>query len=376
MSFTITHQNGNARAGILKTAHGSIETPFFMPAATKATGKYITTDDYREAGVKGLISNALILSFKPGIETVKQLSGLHSFMNFKGVIFTDCGGFQMCRNIFQTKSKKGLHFRNPFNNSPVVITPQKIMNIELTLGSDVAMMLDDMSGYGVSKEEARIAMENTHRWGKESLHWHQKLKSDSQHPKQLLFGIVQGNFYSELREESAKYINSLDFDGIAIGGVAIGEPKEDMYSAVDAALPFISLHKPRYVMGVGSPEELLELINRGIDCFDSVYPTQNARHGTLFTSNGKISIGGLKYQHDINPIDNNCKCHTCQTYTKAYLHHLTKIKEPIAKRLMSIHNLHFVLQLVEKAKESIKKGTFTEFKEEFLSKWKSSKRED
>ncbi|MEK6809735.1 MAG: tRNA guanosine(34) transglycosylase Tgt [Nanoarchaeota archaeon] len=370
MVFTITHQDGNARAGILKTAHGTIETPFFMPAATKATGKHITTDDYQNAGVKALISNALILSFKPGIETVKQLSGLHRFMNFKGIIFTDCGGFQMSRGMFQTKSKKGLHFRNPFNNSPVVITPQKIMNIELTLDSDVAMMLDDMSGYGVSKEEARVAMENTHRWGKESLQWHQKLKGNS---KQLLFGIVQGNFYPDLREESAKFINSLDFDGIAIGGVAIGEPKEDMYAAVDASLPFITKDKPRYVMGVGSPEELLELIGRGVDCFDSVYPTQNARHGTLFTADGKIYIDSLKHQHDFTPIDKGCKCHTCQHYTKAYLHHLMKIKEPAAKRLMSIHNLHFVLQLVETAKENIKKGTFSEFKEDFFKKWKTSK---
>src|SRR3989344_2076698 len=376
MTFTITHQSGNARVGKLKTAHGIIETPFFMPAATKATGKYLTTDDYQKAGVKALISNALILSFKPGIETVQKLSGLHNFMNFKGIIFTDCGGFQMSRTMFQTKSKKGLHFRNPFDNSSVVITPQKIMNIELTLGSDVAMMLDDMSGYGVSKEEARMAMENTHRWGKESLQWHQKLKNDSKHSKQLLFGIVQGNFYPDLREESAKFINSLDFDGIAIGGVAIGESKEEMYAAVDAALPFITTDKPRYVMGVGSPEELLELIDRGIDCFDSVYPTQNARHGTIFTPTGRIYLGGLKYQHDFTPIDTDCRCHTCKTYTKAYLHHLIKIEEPAGKRLMSIHNLHFVLQLVEKAKENIKKGTFTEFKDEFLSKWRSSKKEN
>src|SRR3989344_3123132 len=368
MIFTITHQEKNARVGKLKTAHGIIETPFFMPAATKGTGKHITTDDYQDAGVKALISNALLLSFKPGIETVKQLSGLHKFMNFKGVIFTDCGGFQMSRSMFQTKSKKGLHFRNPFDNSPVVITPQKIMNTELTLGSDVAMMLDDMSGYGVSKEEARTAMENTHRWGKESLQWHQKLKGNS---KQLLFGIVQGNFYPDLREESAKFINALDFDGIAIGGVAIGEPKEDMYAAVDAALPFITLEKPRYVMGVGSPEELLELIGRGIDCFDSVYPTQNARHGTIFTTSGRIYMDSLKYQHDVAPIDVKCKCHTCQYYTKAYIHHLMKVKEPAVKRLMSIHNLYFVLQLVEKAKEQIKAGTFTEFKDEFLSKWNS-----
>lgn len=370
MSFTITHHDGTARVGKLETAHGTIETPFFMPAATKATGKHITTDDYHKAGVKALISNALILSFRPGIKTVTETSGLHRFMNFNGIIFTDCGGFQMSRNIFQHKSKKGLHFRNPFDDSLAVITPEKIMVIELALDSDIAMMLDDMSSYGVSKQEARQAMENTHRWGQESLHWHRTLKGNSQ---QLLFGIVQGNFYPDLRQESAQFINALDFDGIAIGGVAIGEPKEEMYAAVDAALPFISTHKPRYVMGVGSPEELLELISRGIDCFDSVYPTQNARHGTLFTANGKIYLGSLKYQHDFTSIDNSCRCHTCQTYTKAYLHHLIKIKEPVVRRLMSIHNLFFVIRLVEKAKEHIKEGTFASFKDDFVKKWKGQK---
>ena len=370
MTFTITHTNGTARLGQLKTAHGTVETPFFMPAATKATGKYITTDDYQEAGIKALIANAFILSCRPGIETVKKAGGLHKFMNFPGVIFTDCGGFQMSRSMYEKKSEKGIHFKNPFTLQKLILTPQKIMEIELTLGHDVDMMLDDMSGYGVTEEEARIAMENTHRWGTASLQVHKQLKKEL-NPKQLLFGIIQGNFYPKLREESAKYISSLDFDGIAIGGVAIGEPMEEMYKAVDAALPFIPLEKPRYVMGVGSPVEVLELIGRGIDCFDSVFPTQNARHGTIFTEKGRISLVQGKYQHDFNPIEENCDCHTCKNYTRAYLFHLMKLPEPAAKRLLSIHNLRFMMRLIENSKKAITENRFQEFKEEFKEKWKN-----
>jgi len=339
-----------------------------MPAATKATGKFITTDDYNNLGkntkVQAMICNAFILSCKPGIDVIKAAGGVHSFMNFKGVVFTDCGGFQMSRSMYEHKSDKGIHFRNPFNNQKIILTPQKIMEIELALGSDVAMMLDDMSGYGVSKEEARIAMNNTHAWGSLSLRIHQELRKKNK-SKQLLFGIVQGNFYPDLRQESAKYISSLDFDGIAIGGVAIGEPMEKMYEAVDAALPYIPTEKPRYVMGVGSPLEILELIGRGIDCFDSVFPTQNARHGTMFTRTGKMYIMQTAYAFDFTPLEAGCECHTCQTYTKAYLHHLSKVEPGCFKRLTSIHNLCFMMNLIEDVKKAIKNDAFLEFKEEF-----------
>ncbi|HLC51850.1 MAG TPA: tRNA guanosine(34) transglycosylase Tgt [Candidatus Nanoarchaeia archaeon] len=361
--FKITHTDNLSRVGNLTTAHGRVETPFFMPAATKATGKVITTDDYKQNKVKAIIANALILSLKPGIEVIQKAQGIHRFMNFQGIIFTDCGGFQMSRGIFEMKSKKGLHFRNPYNNSKVVVTPKKMMEIELSIDSDVAMMLDDMSGYGVSYEEAKLAMENTHRWGKESLDWHNKLKGNS---KQLLFGIVQGNFFSDLREQSAKFINYLDFDGIAIGGVAIGEPKDKMHEAVDAVLKHITTEKPRYVMGVGSPREILELIEKGIDCFDSVYPTQVARRGTLFTRAGKVIIDQIKYQNDLTPIEKNCQCHTCKNYTRAYLHHLCKVKEPIYKRFASIHNTYFIQMMMQEAREAIKKNKFKEFKEKTI----------
>ena len=354
---------------MLTTAHGTIETPFFMPAATKATGKFLTTDDYQDIGISALISNALLLSLKPGVETVVKSQGLHRFMDFKGVIFTDCGGFQMSRTIFETKSKRALHFRNPYDQQKIILTPKRIIKIELGLGGDVAMMLDDMSPYGASLEEAKNAMGNTHRWAKESLQEHQRLKRslalNHYSSKQLLFGIIQGNFYPELREESAKYISQLDFDGIAIGGLAIGEPKEKMEEALDAALPFIPQHKPRYVMGVGSPIELLEFMGRGIDCFDSVYPAKMARHDHLFTKSGPLLLDLKQHAHDFSPIEKGCRCHTCKHYTKAYLHHLSKINEPAGNRLKTIHNLHFITQLLDKAKEAIKKKKFEEFTRDF-----------
>ncbi len=367
MTFKITHKDKKARVGQLTIDNKTIETPFFMPALTKGTGKLITTDDYNEINTPNIIANALLLSFRPGIETIKKAGGLHKFINYQSIIFTDCGGFQMSRGVFLKKSKKGLHFRNPYNESKVVITPKRMMEIQLTLNSDVAMMLDDMSGYEVSKEEAKKAMENTNRWGLESLKAHQELKGDS---KQLLFGIVQGNFYPDLRKESAKFIAKQDFDGIAIGGVAIGEPKEEMHKAVSAAIKHLPENKPRYVMGVGSPLEILDLVEKGIDCFDSVYPTQLARHSQMFTFSGKVIIDKQIYANDFTPIEKNCNCHTCKTYTRAYIHHLTKVGEPSAKRFKSIHNAYFMQRFMERIQEAIKEKKFKEFKEEFRKNWK------
>jgi queuine tRNA-ribosyltransferase len=391
MTFKITHQDNKARVGQLETAHGTIETPFFMPVLTKGTGKLISPDDYQIPETKAIICNALLLSLRPGTDILEKAGGIHQFINLNKIIFTDCGGFQMSRSIFELKSKRGLHFRNPYDQNKIILTPKKIMEIQLKIGSDVAMMLDDMSSHGASFEEAKKAMENTHRWGEESLKWHQELRkeysnnnckennkinnnqnnenndnNDNNNSRQLLFGIIQGNFFPELRKESALFLSKLEFDGFAIGGVAIGEPKEDMYLAVDSAIPHLPLEKPRYVMGVGSPEELLELISRGVDCFDSVYPTQTARHHTLFTKNGRINIDQSKYSNDFTPIENDCGCHTCKNFTKAYLNHLCRIKEPAGKRLRSIHNVYFILKLMEEAKNAIKENRFVEFKNNFM----------
>jgi queuine tRNA-ribosyltransferase len=375
--FRITHWDGDARVGVLETKSGKIETPFFMPVITKATGKHITTDDYSDLGelhARAVICNSLLLSLRPGTDVLMKAGGIHRFMNFHGVVFTDCGGFQSSSTFFEMKSKRGIHFRSPYDNKKVIITPKGIMKAQLEINSDVAMMLDDMTPYGAGEEESRKAMENTHRWGEESLKHHGEMKEHymrlhrSKSP-QLLFGIVQGNFYPSLREESAKFINSLSFDGVAVGGVAIGEPEEDMYAAVDSALPYIDRKKVRYVMGVGSPKELLEMIGRGVDCFDSIYPTQNARHSSIFTKNGKIYLDKARYAADFTPLDEGCKCKVCRMYTKAYINHLIKIDEPAAHRLRSIHNQHFLQDLMEAAKKAVKDKRFQEFKHEFLKGW-------
>ena len=368
--FTLTHTSGSARAGLLKTAHGTIETPFFMPAATRASGKYLTTDDYHRIGIPNIICNSLILSLRPGTEVIQKAGGLHTFMNFPGIIFTDCGGFQMSRSMFEKKSEQGLHFRSPYDNRKIVLTPQKIMEIQVQLGSDVAMMLDDMSPYGATYEEAQTAMHNTHRWAKESLEAHTIFKKRYS-SSQLLFGIVQGNVYPDLRKESAQFISSLPFDGIAIGGVAIGEPLEQMYQAIDVVLPFIPKNQPRYVMGVGSPLEILDLIERGIDCFDSVYPAKMSRHSHLFTKNGPLIVDRPKYAQDFTPLEADCECLTCKNFTRAYLYHLTKIDEPAVKRLKTIHNLFFLTTLLKKSQKAIQEGIFSRFKKKVREEYQS-----
>ena len=352
-------EKSKARAGLLKTAHGSLETPFFMPVATKAVGKYIGTFDYNEIKANAIICNAFILSLRPGINVIEKAHGLHKFMNFDKTIFTDCGGFQMLRKSFlQNSTKKGICFTNPFESSTEFVTPEKIMHIEQTINSDVAMVLDDVSPYGASYEQFVNSLKNTKKWAEECKKYHTS-------KKQLLFGIVQGGFFKDLREESAKFTSSLDFDGIAIGGLAIGEPMKEMFKAINYAMPYITREKIHYIMGVGSPDHLLDCISKGIDCFDSVFPTQNARHNTLFTSNGKISIKKARYKFDLNPIDKNCNCKICQNLTRSYLHHLARINDPEVKRYMQHHNLYFTLELMKNARTAIKEGQFEKFKKEF-----------
>ena len=350
MSFKILEKNNEKRKGIFETKTVSIKTPFFMPVGTKATGKSITSDDYKNLGdnerANAIICNALILSFRPGNEIIRKLGGIHKFMNFDGVVFTDCGGFQASRNFFIKKTKKGLWFKNPYNDQVVRITPKNIMKIQHDIGSDVAMVLDDMAPYGASIKEAREAMNTTHRWAKESLEWHKELEKERP-TGQKVFGIVQGNFYDELRVESAKYIASLPFDGFAIGGVAIGETTEEMIRAVKTVLPYLPEDKPRYVMGVGKPEDIKALIEIGVDMFDSVYPTMTARHGTMLTNQGRIYLDKAKHNLEDYAIDKKCKCYTCKNFTRAYLHHLCKIKDPTGYRLRSIHNLYYMMKLVK-----------------------------
>jgi len=365
--FKIEENDGKARAGTFTTEHGKVKTPFFMPVATRAVGKTIGSDDYNNIKAQCIIANALVLSMQPGIEVIKEFGSVHKFMNYQGCMFTDCGGFQAGQNFFIKSTSKSLHFRSPFDQKIHYITPEKIMKIQLAIGADVAMMLDEMAPANSSKEEFRKAMEKTHRWAQESLEAHTRLKKNS---KQLLFGIVQGGFYPDLRKKSAEFISSLDFDGIAIGGVAIGETKKQMYTALDNSVPFIDEKKLHYVMGVGSPVDILECVARGVDCFDSVFPTQNARRNTLFTWQGKMIIDKQIYKQDKKPIDPNCDCFVCKNYSRAYIHHLSKINEPVGKRLKSVHNTHFMQRFMEKIRMSIIDGEFDKFKSSFIKKWR------
>jgi len=364
--FKINFESDGARGGILQTKSGEFETPFFMPAATMGSGKCITTDDYNSVGLKNIICNALVLSMMPGNDVVRDNGGIHKFINFPGCIFTDCGGFQMSRSMYKGKTSKGLHFVNPFNETKVVITPERIMNIHQDIGSDVAMALDDMAPYGATREEYISALKNTHRWQEQSKKFH----TDS---KQLLFGIVQGGFQMDLRRISAHFIDSLDFDGVAIGGLAIGEPTTEMYKVLRNVLPIIDKDKPRYVMGLGSPLDIVEAVSQGVDCFDSVYPTKNARNGTLFTSKGNIDITKIKYARDMSPIDSTCDCFVCKHYSKAYMHHLMRIKEPSGKRFRSYHNLYFMQRLIERVRLAIKENSFEKFKKDFIKEQLSSR---
>ncbi len=359
-------KHSNARIGKLRTRHGSVDTPYFMAVATKATGKIIGPDDYEELA-DGLICNALVLSLRPGIDVIKHFGTVHDFMNFDKAIFTDCGGFQMLRDSFMDgTSKKGINFKNPFNGQKFMITPQKIMDIEIAIGGDCVMMLDDVAPYGSGREKVEESLENTHRWAKECRKYHHD-------KKQMLYGIVQGGFFPDLRKKSAEYINSLDFDGLAIGGIAIGETREEMYVAVNSSMPFLDEKKPKHMLGVGSPDDIVELVSLGADSFDSVYPTQTARHGTLFTFNGKVDIMRGIYAKDDTPIEKGCKCQTCKKYSKAYLRHLLKLNEPVGKRYCSIHNLHFMKELMKRIRKSIKNGTFEKFKGEIVYAYRKNK---
>ncbi len=374
-TFTITHKDKKtkARIGILKTKKGNIETPFFMPVATKATAKYVNSKALEELGAKAVISNALILSIKPGIKIIKKSGGLGKFMNFSGVNFTDSGGFQMYSpSIYIKSNKEGVHFKNPSNGEKIFMTPEKNIEIQISLGGDIAMCLDRMPLYKDSKKEIENAVKLTTLWAKRCKVHHDKMqKKIPKNKRQLLFGIVQGGIYPDLREKSAKELLKLDFDGYSIGGLALPDncyggnkekAKKYEYKAIEIYKKIIPINKITYLMGEGDPVEVLEAISRGIDIFDSKYPAETARRGTLFTSKGKIKILNKKYESDLSSIDNNCGCFACKNYSKAYIRFLLKENEPVGKELTSCHNIHYIQNLIKQAKCEIKKGNFYSFK--------------
>jgi len=372
--FQITHKDkkSNARIGILNTKSGSVETPFFMPVATKAAAKFITTPQIKEIGANVTISNAFILSLKPGTKIIKKMKGLNKFMNHHGVTFTDSGGFQMySESIYQSSNDMGVKFRNPISGEKIFMTPEQNMQIQLDINSDVAMCLDSMPLYEDSKESIKESARKTTLWAKRCKETHDKLqKRIPKNKKQLLFGITQGGVYPDLREQSIKELAELDFDGYSIGGMGMGEKWEEEAKVVQLQKSILPENKPIYLMGIGHPIEILNGISEGVDIFDSRLPTQNARRGTLFTSKGRLRLLNKKHEFSKKPIDKNCNCQVCQNYTRSYLRHLLNQQEPLGKQLATYHNLYFLTNLIKQAKQEIKKGTFNKFKNKFIKNYK------
>ena len=368
-AFTVEFKDKDtkARAGVLKTKSGEIKTPFFMPVSTKATTKYISTKDLEEMGADVTICNSFILSLKPGMDLVRSMGGIHKFMNYSGKVFTDSGGFQMYSpSLFLGTKKDGIRFKNPFSGEEIFIRPEDAMKTQIGLGCDVAMCLDSMPMIEVSKEAVEDAVDKTGEWARRCKDMHDALQEDlGSEERQLLFGIIQGGIHEDLREKSAKQLKEMDFDGYSIGGLALGETKEEEYKMVDVVKSIIDEDKPCYLMGAGEPVELLEAISRGVDCFDSRYPTQNARRGTLFTWAGPLKILKSDYEKDGGPIDKHCDCFTCNNYSRAYLRHLLKSQEGNGYRLVSVHNLYFLQELMRRSRMMIEVGKFGAFMKQF-----------
>jgi queuine tRNA-ribosyltransferase len=364
----IIAQDGSARITQFKTAHGTIETPFFMPVATKMAVKHLTPKDLKKIGIQAIIANSLILEFTRGAQYIEDHGGIHKLMHFNKCIFTDSGGFQMIRDSFYRETtKNGVLFHNPYLKKDFLLTPEKAIEIQEKICSDVAMILDDHNAHTKTKALHTKAVKRTYEWGKRCI-------ETRTNKKQLMFGIIQGGSYLDLRKKSTELMSSLPFDGIALGGLATGEPIPIMKKIIKTTTKNIPRNKPRYVMGLGSPAEILHTIGMGIDCFDSAYPTKAARHKTVFTMQGKVDITKGKYKHDTTPLEEDCNCYTCKNYSKAYVSHLMRMEEPTAYRLTSYHNISFMKRLMNKTKSAIKEHCFKKFEKEFAKEFANKKR--
>ena len=368
-NFQLHHTDGAARAGELETPHGKALTPFFMPVATQATVKGLTPEEVRDVGARVVLSNAYHLYLRPGVETVVNLGGLHKFMGWDGPILTDSGGFQaFSMGPLRKVSDDGIRFRSHIDGSEHNFTPELATANQEGLAPDIAMCFDQCIAYGASEKQVRQAMERTHRWAQSCFDAHQSSATGAP-SGQALFGIVQGGTFPELRDESARAISAIPFHGYAVGGLAVGENKEDMYRFTGQVADVLPEDKPRYLMGVGSPEDLVEGVARGIDMFDCALPTRVARNGNLFTPEGRVDITKARYAEQQGPLDETCDCYTCRNYSAAYLRHLFRAKELLGLRLASIHNLRFVLALMERIRASILEKRFNAFRRDFLDRY-------
>jgi queuine tRNA-ribosyltransferase len=362
IDFTLlrTDSNSHARLGRITTPHGEIATPAFAPVGTQATVKALDPRDLRELGTELILSNTYHLYLRPGADVVAALGGVHSFMGWDGPILTDSGGFQVFSLAENRRvTDEGVEFRSHIDGSRHFFTPEMVVRTQELLGADIIMALDECAEPD-DRAYNEQALARTHAWAERCLHAHTRTG-------QALFGIVQGGIFPDLRRTSAKFLSGLDFPGYAVGGLSVGESKEEMLATLDVTVPLLPKKKPRYLMGVGAPEDLLEGVARGVDMFDCVLPTRLARNGALFTRNGRINIRNAQYERDAAPIEAGCRCATCQRFSRAYLRHLFKARELLAPRLATIHNVHFLLELMRDIRAAIADGSFLVFKDMFLS---------
>ena len=367
ITYELLHEckQTGARRGVVHTPHGDIQTPIFMPVGTQATVKSMTPEELKEE-VKAqiILSNTYHLYLRPGHEIVKEAGGLHKFMNWDRPILTDCGGFQVFSlSDLRKITEDGVEFKSHLDGSKHMFTPEKVMEIENALGADIIMSFDECCPYPSTYEYTKNSMERTTRWAKRCIEAHSR-KED-----QGLFGIIQGGFYKDLREKSAKDLIELDLPGYAIGGISVGEPKDEFLDILRFTAPLMPKNKPRYLMGVGTPDYLIEAAIAGIDMCDCVLPTRIARNGTALTSHGKVVVRNATYERDWGQLDPECDCYTCKNYTRAYIRHLVKANEILGVRLLSIHNLRFLTRLMEQVREAIENDCLATFKEEFYKKY-------
>jgi len=362
-SFTLeaTDPETGARAGSFTTPHGDILTPSFMPVGTQATVKSLSPEELTDLGAQIILSNTYHLFLRPGADTIARLGGLHRFMRWDHPILTDSGGFQVFSLAhLRTLDEDGVTFRSHIDGSEQRLTPERAVSVQEQLGADVMMCFDECVEYPATRERARVSMERTHRWA-------ERCRNAQTRPDQALFGIIQGGTYEDLRQESARAITSLDFPGYAIGGVSVGETKQECWRITGAVTPLLPIDRPRYLMGVGSPEDLVEGVARGVDLFDCVLPTRIARNGSLFTDAGRVTVTRATLREQDAPIDPTCDCYTCRHYSAAYLHHLFKAEELLGYRLASIHNLRYMARLSARMRAAIVDGRYGDWRREFLS---------
>ena len=370
LTFDLVATCGEARAGVLHTAHGDVPTPVFLPVATQGSVKTVTPQELRELGATILLGNTYHLYLRPGVETVREMGGLASFMSWDGPTLTDSGGFQAFSLGSRVRiTDEGLRFRSHIDGSQHLFTPESATAYQETLGADIAMALDQCIAYTEEKEVARSAMHRTHRW---LARCREAIPGNT---KQALFGIVQGGVFPDLREESAAFVADLDPPGYAIGGLEVGETKETMYSMVEHTAHLLPRDRPCHLLGVGSPEDLVECVGRGIDMFDCALPTRVARNGALFTRAGRVNIEAAAYRGKKGPVEDGCDCYTCRSFTVGYLHHLFRSGEMLAQRLATLHNLRFVMRLMEEMRNAVIDGTFREYAQQCLARYKPASQE-